>query len=115
MRTLTEKNVLRFWHEPDQNLIKVEMIHGILNLKKGDERIQDLKILDNNPKIFVNLFGKEINKNLVRNIKRILKPECCINILMKNGKQYKFDLKQRISRDDANLLDTFNYIKSLLN
>ena len=111
MKTLNESNVVKFWHEADQNVMKVEMIAGnILTLKKGDERVQDLKILDKDTKNFVKLFGKRINKGLVKGVTYHIKPKYCIIISMKNGKEYRFDSKQL----NANLLDTFNFIKSLL-
>ncbi len=115
MKTLNESNVVRFWYDIDAQVVKIEMIAGnIITLKKGDERIQDLKILDKDLTTFVCLFDKRINKKLVKDVKHIIKPENYVIILMKNGKQFKFDLKQRVSRGDYNLLETYNYIKALL-
>ena len=115
MSTLNVRNVVRFWNEPDQNIMKVEILHGnIIHLKKGDVRVKDLKILDNDSKNFVKLFNKRINKNLVNKVERIVDPEFTVIISMKNGKQYRIDSKQRISIHDGNLYETYNYIKGLL-
>ena len=115
MKTLNENNVLRFWYDQDEDIIKVEMIAGnFIVLRKGDKLLQDLKILDKDLTTFVCLFDKRINKKLVKDVKHIIKPENYVIILMTNGKQFKFDLKQRVSRGDYNLLETYNYIKALL-
>ena len=54
MKTLNENNVLRFWYDQDEDIIKVEMIAGnFIVLRKGDKLLQDLKILDNDLKKFV--------------------------------------------------------------
>lgn len=112
---LCPNNVTRFWYDQDEDIIKVEMIAGnFIVLRKGDKLLQDLKILDKDLTTFVCLFNKRINKKLVKDVKHIIKPENYVIILMKNGKQFKFDLKQRVSRGDYNLLETYNYIKALL-
>ena len=115
MSTLNEKNVVRFWHNNDKDCIQVEMLAGnLIEIKKGDKLLQDLTILDNDFKNFVKLFDKRINKNLVSRIERIIDPDFSVLISMINGKQYRIDIKQRISRSDGTLYETYKYIRNLL-
>ena len=114
-RTLNESNVVRFWFDVDEQIVKLEMIEGnVILLKKGDNLLSDFKILNKDTKNFVKLFGKSINKHLIKKIERIVDPEFTVIISMKNGKQYRIDSKQRVSRGDYNLIETYNYIKNLL-
>ena len=115
MRTLNEANVVRFWYDTDRDAMKVEMLAGnIIELRNGNNLLQDLKILDNDLKNFVKLFGKRINKTLVKRVERIIDPKVSVVISMKNGKQYRIDSKQRISMSDGTLYDTYRHITNLL-
>ena len=115
MRTLNEANVVRFWYDIDRDAMKVEMLAGnIIELRNGDNLLQDLKILDNDTKNFVPFYGKRINKTLVKRVERIIDPEFIILISMTNGKQYRIDSKQRISMSDGSLYETYRHITNLL-
>lgn len=115
MRTLNEANVVRFWYDTDRDAMKVEMLAGnIIELRNGDNLLQDLKILDNDTKNFVPFYGKRINKTLVKRVERIIDPEFIILISMTNGKQYRIDSKQRISMSDGSLYETYRHITNLL-
>ena len=115
MRTLNESNVVRFWYNIDKDIMQVEMLAGnFIALRKGDKLLQDLTILDNDSKNFVDIFGKKINKNLVNRVERIIDPDFIILISMINGKQYRLDIKQRISQSDGTLYETYKHIRDLL-
>ena len=115
MRTLNESNVVRFWYNIDKDIMQVEMLAGnFIALRKGDKLLQDLTILDNDSKNFVDIFGKKINKNLVNRVERIIDPDFSILISMINGKQYRLDIKQRISQSDGTLYETYKHIRDLL-
>ena len=97
MKALNEANVVRFWYDSINDVMKVELINNsIIDVTKNDYLLNDLKILDDS-KNFVDFCNKKINKKFVKDIKFIIKPEFSVVITLTNNKQYTIDSKLLLS------------------
>lgn len=121
MRTLTEKNVVRFWLVPvgtasDRELV-IEAGEGkIYQYKKNyeSERFYNyLRGLND----FAEFAGKYIRKSMIKKIE--LQGDLATSSILIDIDGYKNPLRigsdLRISRSDIGMIDTFEHIKKIFN